>query len=87
MVLHDVETGAEFVPLQELADARLEVFNSPLTETAVIDNEIGPFFSRKSECVRQGIPVLIESFTLPGEHRRPCLALAAGRKALAQECP
>lgn len=41
MVLHDVETGEEFVPLQQMADARLEVINSPLTETAVIGFEYG----------------------------------------------
>jgi 2-oxoglutarate dehydrogenase E1 component len=41
VVLHDVETGAEFAPLGHLADARFEVFNSPLTETAVIGFEYG----------------------------------------------
>jgi len=41
MVLHDVETGEECVPLQQMADARLEVINSPLTETAVIGFEYG----------------------------------------------
>jgi len=41
MVLHDVETGEECIPLQQMADARLEVINSPLTETAVIGFEYG----------------------------------------------
>ena len=41
MVLHDVETGAECVPIQEVADARLEVYNSPLTEMAVVGFEYG----------------------------------------------
>jgi 2-oxoglutarate dehydrogenase E1 component len=41
MVLHDVETGEEFAPLQQLADARMEIYNSPLTETAVIGFEYG----------------------------------------------
>jgi hypothetical protein len=31
LVLHDSETGAELVPLQQVADARLEIYNSPLT--------------------------------------------------------
>jgi len=41
MVLHDVETGSEFVPLQQVSDARLEVYNSPLTEMAVVGFEYG----------------------------------------------
>jgi 2-oxoglutarate dehydrogenase E1 component len=41
LVLHDAETGEETVPLQGVADARLEVYNSPLTETAVIGFEYG----------------------------------------------
>lgn len=41
MVLHDVETGAVYTPLERVADARLEVYNSPLTETAVIGFEYG----------------------------------------------
>ncbi|MDZ7778579.1 MAG: 2-oxoglutarate dehydrogenase E1 component [Gemmatimonadota bacterium] len=41
LVLHDSETGQEILPLQAVADARLEVFNSPLTETAVIGFEYG----------------------------------------------
>ena len=41
VVLHDAETGEEFSPLGAMADARFEVFNSPLTETAVIGFEYG----------------------------------------------
>jgi 2-oxoglutarate dehydrogenase E1 component len=41
LVLHDSETGAELVPLQQVADARLEIYNSPLTETAVVGFEYG----------------------------------------------
>ncbi|MDH5759515.1 MAG: 2-oxoglutarate dehydrogenase E1 component, partial [Gemmatimonadota bacterium] len=41
LLLHDVETGEEFVPVQRVSDTRLEVFNSPLTETAVIGFEYG----------------------------------------------
>jgi 2-oxoglutarate dehydrogenase E1 component len=41
MVLHDVEDGRVFVPLRELADARFEIYNSPLTETAVVGFEYG----------------------------------------------
>ncbi len=40
-VLHDVETGEEVMPLQQVADARLEIYNSPLTETAVLGFEYG----------------------------------------------
>lgn len=41
MVLHDAENGQEFTPLAHVSDARLEIFNSPLTETAVIGFEYG----------------------------------------------
>lgn len=41
LVLHDVENGDEFVPLSQIGDARFEVYNSPLTETAVIGFEYG----------------------------------------------
>jgi len=40
-VLHDVETGQEFMPLSAVAEAPFEVYNSPLTETAVIGFEYG----------------------------------------------
>ena len=41
MVLHDAENGEVFVPLRQVADARLEVYNSPLTETATLGFEYG----------------------------------------------
>ncbi len=41
LVLHDSETGDEVVPLRGVADTRLEVYNSPLTETAVVGFEYG----------------------------------------------
>ena len=42
-VLHDVETGATYVPLGALPDAkgRFEIYNSPLSETAVMGFEYG----------------------------------------------
>ncbi|NJD19084.1 MAG: hypothetical protein FIA95_07365, partial [Gemmatimonadetes bacterium] len=41
LVIHDVDTGAEFMPLQQVAETRLEVYNSPLTEMAVVGFEYG----------------------------------------------
>ena len=41
LVLHDYETGDTCLPLQGVADTRLEAYNSPLTETAVIGFEYG----------------------------------------------
>jgi len=41
LVLHDVETGRKIIPLLQVADARLEIYNSPLTETATIGFEYG----------------------------------------------
>ncbi len=41
LVIHDVDTGAEFVPVQQVSDTRLEVYNSPLTEMAVVGFEYG----------------------------------------------
>ena len=42
-VLHDVKTGAEFIPLQHLPSAKgaFEIYNSPLSETAVLAFEYG----------------------------------------------
>ena len=40
-VLHDAETGEQFVPLAGIGEGRLEVYNSPLTETAVVGFEYG----------------------------------------------
>ena len=42
-VLHDAETGETYTPLQHLAQAkgRFEIYNSPLSETAVLGFEYG----------------------------------------------
>jgi 2-oxoglutarate dehydrogenase E1 component len=41
-VLHDVKTGARYVPLQHLSgDGSFEIYNSPLSETAVLGFEYG----------------------------------------------
>ncbi len=41
LVFHDVRTGEEFTPLSRVGSARLEVYNSPLSETAVLGYEYG----------------------------------------------
>lgn len=43
LVLHDTETGLTYCPLQHLPDARrtFEIYNSPLSETAVLGFEYG----------------------------------------------
>jgi 2-oxoglutarate dehydrogenase E1 component len=41
LVLHDVDTGDRTVPLASLGGARFEVYNSPLSETAVLGFEYG----------------------------------------------
>ncbi len=41
LVLHDVDNGVELMPLRQVADTRIEVYNSPLTETATIGFEYG----------------------------------------------
>ncbi|MCG6955180.1 MAG: 2-oxoglutarate dehydrogenase E1 component [Gemmatimonadetes bacterium] len=41
LVLHDVATGRSTMPLQQVSHTRLEVFNSPLTETGVVGFEYG----------------------------------------------
>jgi 2-oxoglutarate dehydrogenase E1 component len=41
LVLHDFETGRQIIPLLQIARARFEIYNSPLTETAVIGFEYG----------------------------------------------
>lgn len=40
-VLADAQTGERFTPLGEVSDTRFEVYNSPLTEAAVIGFEYG----------------------------------------------
>jgi 2-oxoglutarate dehydrogenase E1 component len=41
VVLHDVETGETVTPLGRMGGARFEIYNSPLTETAVLGFEYG----------------------------------------------
>ncbi len=50
-VLHDIETGEEFVPLSTVAKAPFEIHNSPLTETAVIGFEYGYSVSCDTDAV------------------------------------
>ncbi len=52
-VLHDVKTGAEFIPLQHLPSAKgaFEIYNSPLSETAVLAFEYG-YSTAAPECAR-----------------------------------
>ena len=40
-VLHDARTGARHVPMAHVGDTRFEVYNSPLTEAAVVGFEYG----------------------------------------------
>jgi len=51
LVLHDYETGRQIIPLLQVADARLEVYNSPLTETAVVGFEYGYSVGAQSDLV------------------------------------
>ncbi len=41
LVLHDVRTGAQTTPLQTAGDARFEIYNSALSEAAVLGFEYG----------------------------------------------
>jgi 2-oxoglutarate dehydrogenase E1 component len=41
LVLHDIEREDELIPLSRIGSARFEVYNSPLTETAVLGFEYG----------------------------------------------
>ena len=51
LVLHHSETGETFIPLEQIADARLEIYNSPLTETAVVGFEYGYSVSADTDVV------------------------------------
>jgi 2-oxoglutarate dehydrogenase E1 component len=51
MVLHDVENGAEFTPLDHLGEGRLEIYNSPLTEAAVVGYEYGYSVAARKDLV------------------------------------
>ena len=52
-VLHDVNTGATYTPLADLPDAKglFEVYNSPLSETAVMGFEYGYSSAAKTDLV------------------------------------
>ena len=41
LVLNDAETGERCAPIEQVADTRFEIYNSPLTEAAVIGFEYG----------------------------------------------
>jgi 2-oxoglutarate dehydrogenase E1 component len=41
LVLHDADTGRACMPIQQVSETRLEIYNSPLTETAAIGFEYG----------------------------------------------
>ncbi len=41
LVLHDAKTGEEFVPLASYGKARFEIYNSPLSEMAIVGFEYG----------------------------------------------
>src|SRR6185295_454376 len=52
-VVHDIKTGAQFTPLAHLpkANAPFEIYNSPLSETAVMGFEYGFSTAAASELV------------------------------------
>jgi 2-oxoglutarate dehydrogenase E1 component len=41
LVLHDPDTGATYTPLSDFGDGRFEIYNSPLSEAAVLGYEYG----------------------------------------------
>jgi 2-oxoglutarate dehydrogenase E1 component len=51
LVIHDVDTGAAFVPVQQVSETRMEVYNSPLTEMAVVGFEYGYSAAATSDVV------------------------------------
>jgi len=51
LVLHDIENGRRTIPLLKVANARLEIYNSPLTETAVLGFEYGYSVGAKTDVV------------------------------------
>ena len=58
-MLHDVETGAEYTPLANLGpeQARIELVNSPLSETGVLGFEYGYSLDRPAALVMWEIAV------------------------------
>ncbi len=51
LVFHDAETGAEHTPLAAIGEARFEIHNSPLSETAVLGFEYGYSVGANSDLV------------------------------------
>jgi 2-oxoglutarate dehydrogenase E1 component len=51
LVLHDVETGETYTPLAHVGDGRFEIYNSPLTEAAVVGFEYGYSVASKEDLV------------------------------------
>ncbi|HSR42963.1 MAG TPA: thiamine pyrophosphate-dependent enzyme, partial [Longimicrobiales bacterium] len=51
LVLHDAETGREHVPLSDVGEGSIEVFNSPLSEAAVLGYEYGYSVATKRDLV------------------------------------
>ncbi|MDH3223205.1 MAG: 2-oxoglutarate dehydrogenase E1 component, partial [Gemmatimonadota bacterium] len=51
LVLHDAHTGATITPVARVSDTRFEVYNSPLTEAAVIGFEYGFAVARDRDLV------------------------------------
>ncbi len=92
LVIHDVDTGAEFVPVQQVSETRLEVHNSPLTEMAVVGFEYGYSVGATSDVViweaqfgdfANVAQVMIDQFmaagtTKWGQHSRLTLLLPHG---------
>ncbi len=92
LVIHDVDTGAEFMPVQQVSETRLEVYNSPLTEMAVVGFEYGYSVGATSDVVlweaqfgdfANVAQVMIDQFmaagtTKWGQHSRLTLLLPHG---------
>jgi 2-oxoglutarate dehydrogenase E1 component len=51
LVLHHGDTGERYVPLQHIGTARFEVYNSPLTEMALLGFEYGYAVAAESDLV------------------------------------
>jgi len=79
-VLHDAETGAELIPLQELplAEASIEIHNSPLSEAAIVGFEYGYNIQAKNTLVIweaqygdfvNGAQAIIDEFLVSGREK------------------
>lgn len=51
LVLHDAETGEQYTPLVDMGDARFEIYNSPLSEMAIVGFEYGVSVMEKKQLV------------------------------------